>query len=173
EPEPGAAGELSRAIAIAARGTQGEGMMKDPAVTGAALPRAVEHADGVLRITRDVAAAPELVFELWTNPAHFSRWFGPTECRVPYCTIDARVGGRAHFCVRMPGGEEGWGLWLYREVLRPERLVFADYFSDPDGNITERAGFPREALITVTFENIAGGTRMRVVHEGLFVDHGE
>ena len=42
---------------------------------------------------REFAVPRELVFEAWTVPEHFARWFGPDGVEVPVCEIDARPGG--------------------------------------------------------------------------------
>jgi len=36
----------------------------------------------------------------------------------------------------MPNGSEMWGIFHYREIVAPERIVFVNSFSDKDGNIT-------------------------------------
>jgi uncharacterized protein YndB with AHSA1/START domain len=117
-----------------------------------------------LVVTRTFDAPRALVFRAWTEPEHLRRWFGPRGWTLTVCTIDLRPGGIWHYCMRGPGGEESWGRAVYREITPPERLVYTDSFSDAAGNVVEptRYGlspdFPREMLVTVTFEARDGKT---------------
>ena len=104
-------------------------------------------------ITRTLDAPRELVFDAWSNPNHLRRWWGPKGCTVGFCNMDLRPGGQLLYSLRMPDGQEMWGKFVYREILPPDRLVFVNSFSDPQGNIT-RAPFntkwPLEILNTLT-----------------------
>jgi len=74
--------------------------------------------------------------------------------------IDLRPGGTMHYCLRAPDGGEMWGKFAYREIVKPERLVFVNSFSDPQGGVTRHplhASWPLEMVSTVTFEEQAGG----------------
>ena len=66
----------------------------------------------------------ELVFDAWVEPRHLRRWSAPHGFEIPECGGEARPGGRWHATMRSPEGKllrlEG----RYREVVRPERLVF-------------------------------------------------
>jgi uncharacterized protein YndB with AHSA1/START domain len=59
-----------------------------------------------------------------------------------------------------------WGKFVYREVLPPERLVFVNSFSDPQGNVT-RAPFnsrwPLEILNTLTLGEQFGLTTLTLL----------
>lgn len=142
---------------------------------------AVSYRNGELVMTRHYSAPRELVFRMWTEAEHFTRWFGPTSGSVPHCTIKpspAQLGSEMLFCVVVPpdnntfAGETVWGKWIFRELVAPERIAFDDYFSDEHGNIVERPGFANETDIRVHFEAFDGGTKMTLHHE-LKVDHGE
>ena len=104
-------------------------------------------------ITRTLDAPRELVFDAWSNPNHLRRWWGPKGCTVGFCNMDLRPGGQLLYSLRMPDGQEMWGKFVYREILPPDRLVFVNSFSDPQGNVT-RAPFnskwPLEILNTLT-----------------------
>ena len=63
-------------------------------------------------------------------------------------TMDLRPGGRFHYCYVMPNGSEMWGIFVYREFVAPERLVFTNSFSDAEGTIVREpfsADWPLEA----------------------------
>lgn len=115
-----------------------------------------------LVITRIFDAPRELVFKVWTDPKHVVNWWGPRDFTTPYIKIDFRVGGSFHFCMRAPDGQEYWNKGVYREIVAPERIVSAMYFSDKDGNIVEPTHYgmgsdvPSEMLDVVTFAVHAG-----------------
>lgn len=58
-----------------------------------------------------------------------------------------------------------WGKFVYREIVEPERIVFASSFADEKGN-SIRTSFidpwPLEILNTVTFTENAGKTTLTI-----------
>jgi uncharacterized protein YndB with AHSA1/START domain len=126
-----------------------------------------------LVITRVIGAPRARVFDAWTDPAQFAKWFGPHGSTVVFCEMDVRPSGVIRFCHRMTGMDDVWVRGVYREVVVPERLVFIDSFSNERGDIVERPGFPREALVTVTFADRGSATELTLRHAGLLVDQGE
>ncbi len=98
-----------------------------------------------------------LVFQMWSDPKHLMHWWGPKGWTLPVCNVDFRPGGVWHYCMRGPGGEEGWGKAVYREIVEPERIVYVDTFADAEGNQIE--GTP-EIVVTVTFTEQNGKTKL-------------
>jgi uncharacterized protein YndB with AHSA1/START domain len=107
-----------------------------------------------LTITRMLDAPRELVFTLWTEPQHLSKWWGPKGFTNPVCEVDARPGGALYIVMRAPNGAEHPMKAIYREVVAPERLVFT---SVAVGAADEPL---LDALTTVTFEDADGRTRL-------------
>lgn len=122
-----------------------------------------------LVVTRMFDAPRGLVFRAWTQAEHLVHWWGqPNGATMPYCKVDLRVGGVLHYCVHLPEGQVIWGKGVYREIVEPERLVIADYFSDEKGNVIEPPpGLPKETLIVATFEEDGGRTRVTIEHIGV------
>jgi uncharacterized protein YndB with AHSA1/START domain len=110
-------------------------------------------------ITRIVDAPRELVFEAWTEPAHFTHWFGPHGYTTPLSTIsvDVRPGGTWHASMVAADGTGAPIHGIYREVAKPERLVFTT--GDPDNTSGEVA-----SVATVTLTDLDGATQM-VFHQ--------
>lgn len=107
-----------------------------------------------LTITRVFDAPRELVWTAWTDPAHAKHWWGPRHHPSTHVEIDARVGGR--WRIRLTGVETGRELWhggTFREVAKPERLVFT-FKWDEEGERGE------ENLVSITFAEEGGKTRM-------------
>jgi uncharacterized protein YndB with AHSA1/START domain len=106
-------------------------------------------------ISRVVDAPRERVWRAWTEAEQLKQWWGPKGFVVTHLTNDLRPGGRMHYCLRMPNGEEMWGKFLYKEITAPERLVWINSFSDKDGGTTVHPmspDWPREMHTTITFE---------------------
>jgi len=116
-------------------------------------------------ITRVVDAPRDKVWRAWTEVERLRQWWGPKGFAVTHCKVDLRPGGIMHFCLRMPDGGEMWGKFVYREIVKPERLVLIDSFSDKDGGTTVHPmspDWPREMLTKVTCEAQGGKTRVTV-----------
>jgi uncharacterized protein YndB with AHSA1/START domain len=101
------------------------------------------------------------------------RWWGPKGFTSPYYKIDFRVGGKFLYCMRSPEGKDYWGTGIYREIVPQEKIVFSDSFADEKGNVVPAtqygmsADFPLEMLVTVTFEEIEGKTKLTLRHVGI------
>lgn len=125
-----------------------------------------------LVITRIFDAPRDLVWKAWTEPRHMMRWWGPKGFTAPTYKMDLRVGGEYLSCMRSPEGQEFWSKGVFREIVEPERLVMTDSFADAEGNVVPAShyGMPRdiplEMLITVTFEEENGKTRLTLRHAG-------
>jgi uncharacterized protein YndB with AHSA1/START domain len=117
-------------------------------------------------ISRVFDAPRDLVFRVWTDPKHLAKWWGPKGVTIVSCANDLRPGGLFHYCMRWPDGQEMWGKWVYREIAVPERLVFLNCFSDPEGRTTRAPFFdgtwPLETLTTITFAEHLGKTTVTV-----------
>lgn len=110
--------------------------------------------DRQLTITRVFDAPRSLVFKVWTQPEHFSRWLGPKDFTAIACHMNVQVGGMYRACIRSPEGNDHWMQGIYREVIEPERLVFTFAWED------ENSRPKHETLVTVTFEEQDNKTLM-------------
>jgi uncharacterized protein YndB with AHSA1/START domain len=105
-------------------------------------------------ITRVFDAPRDLVFRAWTDSVQVARWWGPASFTNPVCELDARPGGAWRIVMRGPDGNEYPCQGVYREVVRPERLVFTN-------DAVDDAGSPvLKGLTSVTFEEDGAKTRM-------------
>ena len=126
-----------------------------------------------LSITRVFDAPRKSVWKAWTEPERMMRWWGPKDFTTPVCKIDLRVGGEYLYDMRSPDGKDFWGKGVYREIVEPERLVMTDSFADEKGNPVPGSyygmspGWPAELLVTVSFEEDDGKTRMTLKHSGI------
>jgi uncharacterized protein YndB with AHSA1/START domain len=150
------------------------------ATTGRNSP-AKEPAEPGLVITRVFDAPRDRVFKAWPAAQDLVQWWGPKGITTPFCKIDLRPGGVTHFCMRPPEGRDIWCGGVCREVVEPSLLVFTDYFADEKGNPVPPAhygmspDFPSEALITVTFAEHEGKTKLTLqqsIPESVAARHG-
>ncbi len=126
-----------------------------------------------LVITRIFDAPRELVWKAWTDPERVKRWWGPKGFTAPVCKIDLRVGGKYLYCMRSPEGKDYWSTGVYREIVPLERIVSTDSFADEKGNVVPVSYYgmsgewPLELLVTVTFEEHEGKTKLTLRHVGI------
>src|SRR5437879_3846358 len=86
-----------------------------------------------LTLTRTFNAPPALVFDCFTDPEHFAKWWGPLGCENIIHKLDARPGGEISLQMSGPGFSHPMG-GDFVEVERPTRLVFrSKAFEAPDG----------------------------------------
>lgn len=141
------------------------------AITGGSAAEQPEEQE--LVITRVFDAPRDLVFKAWTERDRMMRWWGPNGFTLPVCNIDVRPGGAYLYCMRSPEGQDYWGKGVYREIVEPERIVCTDSFADEEGNTVSPQAYgmspdwPEEALITVTFDEQGGKTRLTLQHAPL------
>lgn len=109
-----------------------------------------------LTLTREVAAPRDLVWRVWTEPAHLTKWFAPHPFTIPVCHLDVRTGGSMNFDMQAPDGAVHHCLGTYDEVRRPEKLVFTAGVPGPDGSLL----FNNRN--TVTFHEKGGKTTVKV-----------
>ena len=98
-------------------------------------------------ISRIFDAPRELVFRLWTDAAQINDWWGPSSMTTVVDSLDARRGGIWRYVQRDPAGNEYAHNGVFHEVTSPERLIYTYEFE----------GVPAVGLVTVTFEEVAGG----------------
>jgi uncharacterized protein YndB with AHSA1/START domain len=112
-------------------------------------------------ITRTFHAPREAVWKAYSDLNALSQWWGPKGFEWIDGTLDFKPGGLFHYGMRAPNGGEMWGKFVYREIVKPERLAFLTSFSDREGN-TVRAPFaedwPLEVLNVLTFTEANGST---------------
>jgi uncharacterized protein YndB with AHSA1/START domain len=132
-------------------------------------------ADSVI-IERVFDAPIELIWAMWTDPEHFSRWYGPPGAALPVAAMDLRVGGTRRICMEMQTADGPMQMWFigeYREVAAPNRLVYSEAICDPDGNVLppEQVGLPdghpATTEVVVELEDADGRTRMVMTHVGI------
>jgi uncharacterized protein YndB with AHSA1/START domain len=110
--------------------------------------------DCEVAMTRGFAAPRERVFDALTRPELLARWYGPDGWSLVVCEIDLRVGGAWRFVTRKPSGREVEQQGVYREIVRPERIVQTGSWTDWDVG---------EVLVTTRLDERAGHTTLTTI----------
>jgi uncharacterized protein YndB with AHSA1/START domain len=105
----------------------------------------------VFVINRSFEASQAVLFDMWTDPAHFSRWLPPTGFTMQFHRVEIRPGGGGFYEMTNGAGVTFHGRVNYLEICRPERLVYTQQFCDAEGNISRHPGAPTwpETMLTV------------------------
>ena len=108
-----------------------------------------------LVVTRTVNGPARIVFEAWTKPELFKRWWVPKSSGVSLlsCEMDVRVGGKYRLVFGNDASNQMEFFGRYIEVTTHSRLVWTNDEGDEGGAVT-----------TVTFEEKAGQTLL-VMHD--------
>jgi len=114
-----------------------------------------------LVITRIFDAPRRLVFEMWTEPEHLLRWWGPCGFTTISGWLGVRPGGTWSRSMQAPNGSVIRKHGVNREIVAPERLVLTYITDDAAGNPGP------ETLVTVTFGDLGGKTRL-TLHQTAF-----
>ncbi|HLL26845.1 MAG TPA: SRPBCC domain-containing protein [Xanthobacteraceae bacterium] len=136
----------------------------------------VENATKEFVITRTFNAPRELVFKAFTEPERMKEWWGPKGFTVIASKMDLRPGGTYHYGMRAPDGKTMWGKFVYREIVRPERIVLVNSFSDEAGGLTRHPmspTWPLEMLSTFLFADKNGRTELTIKWLPLNADEKE
>ncbi len=115
-------------------------------------------------INRSFDAPRAVLFDMWTKPEHFARWLSPPGFEVRFHRADVRPGGSAFYSMWNDSGLTIYGRYEYREINRPDRLVYAQQSCDQDENIIRHPlapAWPETLLITVEL-NEEGPDQTRV-----------
>jgi uncharacterized protein YndB with AHSA1/START domain len=84
--------------------------------------------------TRIFAATRELVWEVWTDPKHLAKWWGPNGFTITTKEYDLRVGGKWLFTMHGPDGTDYRNDITYTEVIEPEKIAY-DHGPSPIFNV--------------------------------------
>jgi uncharacterized protein YndB with AHSA1/START domain len=121
---------------------------------------ATENGDRVLVITRTFDAPRELVFKAWTEPERQVQWLGPQGFTGKILKSATKPGDAYRYYMRDPQGGDHWQQGILRELVEPQRLALTYEWANEQGQATRP-----ETLVTVTFEDLGGKTRLTLRQE--------
>jgi uncharacterized protein YndB with AHSA1/START domain len=107
--------------------------------------------DREIVMTRVFNAPRSLVFDCYTKPHLLKRWLtGPAGWTFVTCDNDLKVGGAFHWVWRGPDGRDMGMSGVYREIVRPERIVRTEAY--------DQFGKDGETLGTIVLSEQGGKT---------------
>ncbi|MEJ0012079.1 MAG: SRPBCC family protein [Bauldia sp.] len=112
--------------------------------------------DREMVVRRTFNGPARIVFQAWTKPELFRRWWTPKSLGTTLlaCEMDVRAGGGYRLEFGREGSDQSMAFFgKYVEVTPPSRLVWTNDEGGDGGSVT-----------TVTFEE-KGGKTLLVVHE--------
>lgn len=110
--------------------------------------------DREIVVMRTVRGPARLVFEAWSRPDLFKRWWAPASCGLTIVSYEAdvRTGGAYRLEMSHPSSEQTMTFYgRFLEVETETRIVWTNDEGDEDGPVT-----------TVTFEESEGDTLVTV-----------
>jgi len=110
-------------------------------------------------VTKVIKAAPEEVFEAFTNPEIMAEWFFGVEDWSVEVSNTLEIGGKYFLNMIATDGKEYKHTGEYKIIAPPEKLVF-----------TWNSDFVQDTVVTIHFRKIADGTEITLEHEFLPTD---
>jgi len=102
-------------------------------------------------ITRLLDAPRELVWEVFTKPEHIKHWWGPNGFTNTIDKMEVKPGGAWEFVMHGPDGKDYKNKSIYKEIVKPERIVFEHI----GPNFTATITFKEEGNKTfITWQNV-------------------
>ena len=115
-----------------------------------------------LQIRHELFVPREIVYELWTDPAHLESWYAHGPIAEPAFRAEPQAGGRYDFAWRDDSGSEHAESGEYTTVEKPSCLSYTASFAG--------SAEPAEHEVTVTFEDLGGATRISIEETGFASD---
>jgi uncharacterized protein YndB with AHSA1/START domain len=114
-------------------------------------------------INRTFDAPLELMFEMWTDPKHFSQWLPPAGFTMEFLRCDIRPGGSSFYSMSGHGGKM-YGRAQYLELHKPDRIVYTQQFCDENENVARHPMSPTwpETMLTTVQLSAEGPDQTRV-----------
>ncbi len=100
-------------------------------------------------INRTFNAPLDVMFEMWTNPEHFSQWLAPTGFKMEFIRADIKAGGSTLYLMT-DGKTKMYGRASYLEIEKPDHLLYTQQFCDENENISRHPMAPTwpETMLT-------------------------
>lgn len=90
--------------------------------------------EDIFVIARSFEAPIATVFDMWTNPKHFEHWMGPTGSTMRFIECNIKPGGTTFYEMQM-AGMTMYGKIEYKEITKPTKLVYKQWFSNKEGGL--------------------------------------
>ncbi len=110
----------------------------------------VNKENKTITVKREFAAALPLVWDAYTKSEILDQWWAPKPWKARTKTMDFRNGGRWHYAMVGPEGEEHWAAADYSSIIDQKKFIVKDTFTDEAGTL--KTGPESEWEVTFTSE---------------------
>ena len=93
-------------------------------------------------INRSFDAPLDVMFEMWTNPQHISRWLAPTGFEMQFLGAEIKTGGSALYFMSNGEGVKFHGRIEYLKIQPPDCLVYTQQFCEEQESISRHPMAP-------------------------------
>ena len=115
-------------------------------------------------INRTFDAPIALMYEMWTEPKHFSKWLPPTGMEMEFIRADIKQGGTTFYMMHDNRDLKMWGRAEYLKFEKPHHLLYTQEFCDKNEKSSRHPlapTFPSKMLTSVQLSE-EGPDRTRV-----------
>lgn len=124
-----------------------------------------QQKDTDIVITREFAAPRQLVWDVFTQPKHIEKWFGPKGFDTRVDKLEFKVGGRAVYVMIGPDGVEYPSSGTYKEITPIEKIVTTDEFGEGFDEIEamKEIDLPQGMITTYLFDDLGERTKLTLI----------
>ena len=87
-----------------------------------------------MHVEREFNGSLEQVWSAWTESELLDQWWAPLPFKAVTKSMDFREGGRWHYYMLGPAGEQHWCMVNYFKIELQQRFTGDDLFCDEEGN---------------------------------------
>lgn len=95
----------------------------------------VNKENNTIKVKREFDAKLHLVWDAYTKPEIIDQWWAPKPWKTRTKTMDFSEGGRWHYAMVGPAGEEHWCIANYLVIQYQKKFTGLDAFADASGNV--------------------------------------
>jgi uncharacterized protein YndB with AHSA1/START domain len=125
----------------------------------------IQHKDTDIVITREFDAPRQLVWDVWTQPQHVEKWFGPKGFDTRVDKLDFKVGGQSAYVMIGPDGTEYPSHGVFQEIVPIEKIVTTDEFGEGFEEIESMKNVDLPKILTQTylFDDLGPRTKLTII----------
>ncbi len=97
----------------------------------------VNKENKTITVKREFAAELSLVWDAYTKSEILDQWWAPKPWKAKTKSMDFREGGRWHYAMVGPEGEEHWALASYKTIQIQKKFTVLDVFADAEGKVNK------------------------------------
>ncbi len=115
-------------------------------------------------INRSFEAPINVLYDMWTDPKHFSKWLAPTGFQMNFFRPEIKPGSSTFYCMTDGGNVKMYGRAEYLKLERPNLLIYTQQFCDENEKVNRHPMSPTwpETMLTTIFLSEETPTKTRL-----------